>query len=412
MNDLHILAFETSSDVCGVALLSRVDGRVRLRAMRQDGRGQHAERILPMAEELLDAAGLDRTALSAVAFGQGPGGFTGLRVACGVAQGMAQALDIPVVPVGSLMAVAAQQAGDAPDGWHAVLQDARMNEAYAAVYRHTGPVGWQVVQSPMLLAAADIPLWLAQGAAAWGCGSALHVHGDALRVFEGLAARLTDLGYRLGGIEGDAAVHAQAAMIARLALPAWEAGGAVSAEQAAPIYVRDKVAYTTEERERGLGGNPQAPALDSTLHAMGESDLDEVAAIERLIQAFPWQRAHFADGLAAGYRGWVLREQGGMVGFAMVMDAPDMAHLLVIGVRPDAQRRGAGARLLARCEAHARGHGLDALTLEVRPSNAQAIAFYRQHGFEHVGTRKAYYPLGRNEREDAWIMTKSWAERT
>lgn len=412
MNDLHILAFETSNNVCGVALLSRVEGRVRLRTTRQEGRGQHAERILPMAEELLSEAGVDRAALTAVAFGQGPGGFTGLRVACGVVQGMALALGIPVVPVGSLMAVAAQHAGESPDGCHVVLQDARMNEVYAAVYRHAARTGWQTVQAPMLLALADIPLWLAQGTALWECDVAPQVHGDALLVFEGVAEQLTGLGYRVSHAEDGEHAHAQVAMIARLAMPAWEAGCAVPAEQAAPIYVRDKVAYTTEERERGFGGNPQAPALSSTLHVMGESDLDEVAAIERQVQAFPWQRNHFSDGLVAGYRGWVLRQQGGMVGFAMVMDAPDMAHLLVIGVHPDAQRHGAGARLLAQCEAHARAQGLEALTLEVRPSNAQAIAFYRRHGFDHVGTRKAYYPLGRNTREDAWIMTKTWAEQT
>src|SRR5690606_35438463 len=156
-------------------------------------------------------------------------------------------------------------------------------------------------------------------------------------------------------------------------------------------------AFTIEERKSGLGGNPQAPALNAaTLHAMRESDLDEVVAIERQVQAFPWQRNHFADGLRAGYSGWVLRKMGGMAGFAMVMDAPDMAHLLVIGVRPDAQRKGAGAQLLAQCEAHARAQGLEALTLEVRQSNTGAIRFYRHCGFQHVGTRKDYYPLGRS----------------
>lgn len=409
MNDLHILAFETSSNVCGVALLSRVNGRVCLRTARHEGRGQHAERILPMAQELLAEADVDRSALTAVAFGQGPGGFTGLRVACGVAQGIALVLGIPVVPVSSLMAVAAQHAGDAPDGWHVVLQDARMNEVYAAVYRYEADFGWQTVQAPMLLAVRDIALWLAQGAALWGREAVLRVHGDALLVFEGLAGRLIDLGYTVSQSKDAEHAHAQVATIARLALPAWESGYVVPAEQAAPIYVRDKVAYTTVERERGFGGNPQVPTLAGSLHTMGESDLDEVVAIERLVQAHPWQRNHFADGLIAGYRGWVLRQQGGMVGFAMVMDAPDMAHLLVIGVRPDAQRHGAGARLLAQCEAYARAQGLDALTLEVRPSNAQAIAFYRQHGFDHVGVRKGYYPLGRNTREDAWIMTKTWA---
>ncbi|MBV6271329.1 tRNA (adenosine(37)-N6)-threonylcarbamoyltransferase complex dimerization subunit type 1 TsaB [Alcaligenaceae bacterium CGII-47] len=408
MNELQILAFETSHNVCGVALLSRVGNRVRLRTAHHEERGQHAERLLPMAEALLEDAGLDRAALTAVAFGQGPGGFTGLRVACGVAQGMALALSIPVVPIGSLMAVAAQHAGDAPDGWHVVLQDARMREVYAAVYRYAAQGGWQTVQAPRLLALADIPHWLAQGVALWECGAALQVHGDALLVFEGLAAQLTDRAYVLSPGQDINQARAQVAMIARLALSAWDAGCTVSPELAAPIYVRDKVAYTTEERAQGMGGNPQAPVLADSLHIMNKSDLDEVAAIESLVQAFPWQRNHFADGLIAGYQGWVVRQQDRIVGFAMVMDTPDMAHLLVIGVRPDAQRQGVGARLLAQCQVHAQAQGLNALTLEVRPSNTQAISFYRQHGFDHVGTRKAYYPLGRDTREDAWIMTKTW----
>ncbi|MDN5843751.1 MAG: tRNA (adenosine(37)-N6)-threonylcarbamoyltransferase complex dimerization subunit type 1 TsaB [Alcaligenaceae bacterium] len=411
MEDLHILAFETSGDVCEAGLLSRTGGRVRLRTARHEGRAGHTERILPLAEQILAEAGLDRSALSVVAFGQGPGGFTGLRVACSVAQGIAVAQDLPVIPVDSLMAVAAQHEDDEPDGSHVVLQDARMNEVYAASYQCTDGGRWQAAQAPRLLALADIPLWLEKGP--WGADAPVRVHGDALLVFEGLAEQLAALGYRICPAADPGHAHAQVAMVARLALSDWEAGRAVGAGQAAPIYVRDKVAFTIQERQAGLGGNPQAPALNAvTLHAMRESDLDEVAAIERQVQAFPWQRNHFADGLRAGYSGWVVRKMGGMAGFAMVMDAPDMAHLLVIGVRPDAQRKGAGAQLLAQCEAHARGRGLGALTLEVRPSNTGAIGFYRHHGFQHVGTRKDYYPLGRSLREDAWIMTKTWTEQS
>src|SRR5690606_21099725 len=109
-------AFETSSTLCGVALLSWQGGRVRLDTAAHEGRGAHAERILPLAWDLLAQAGLDRGDLTAIAFGQGPGGFTGLRVACGVAQGLAVALDVPVLPVDSLCAVALQGAGEDPAG--------------------------------------------------------------------------------------------------------------------------------------------------------------------------------------------------------------------------------------------------------------------------------------------------------
>ncbi len=409
MDDFHILAFETSSTLCGVALLSRADGRTRLRTAQHDqGRGAHAERILPMARDLLDQAGLARRDLSAIAFGQGPGGFTGLRVACGVAQGLAVALDIPVLPVDSLCAVALQGAGDDPAGVHVVLQDARMNEVYAAAYR-AGGADWATLQAPALLARADVADWAARESAGWDmrAGGGWTAHGDALGVFPGLDRELEALGARLAPAAPDGA-RAQAGTIARLAEQAWRQGRAVDAALASPAYVRDKVAYTTVERAGGLGGNPQVDAATLTLHDMTAADVDEVAAIEGRVQSFPWTRKNFADGLAAGYRGWVVRRMGAMLGFALVMDAPDMAHLLVIGVRPDAQRQGVGARLLRRCVDHCRQFGLPALTLEVRPSNERAIAFYHRYGFAQVGLRRGYYPAFQG-REDAWIMTLSLA---
>uniref|UniRef100_UPI00333F3149 tRNA (adenosine(37)-N6)-threonylcarbamoyltransferase complex dimerization subunit type 1 TsaB n=1 Tax=Castellaniella defragrans TaxID=75697 RepID=UPI00333F3149 len=401
MCDFHILAFETSSNLCEVALLSRAGGRSRFHGGRHEGRGEHTGHILPLAAGLLAQAGLRHEDLSAVAFGQGPGGFTGLRVACGVAQGMAVALGLPVIPVDSMRAVAVQGAVEGA-GVHVVLQDARMHEVYAAVYRHDAGLGWRTLQAPALLGLDNIPAWIGQESREWGEG-VRQAHGDALTVFPGLDATLRGLGFQAGAETGHA--RAQAATIARLAALDWEAGRAVPPEAASPAYVRDKVAYTTRERATGLGGNPQADGAAWTLHRMAEGDLDEVAAIERRVQSFPWTRRNFADGLAAGYEGWVLRRMGGMRGFALLMDAPDMAHLLVIGVRPDDQRQGAGTRLLRACLEHCRAAGLGALTLEVRPSNAQAIAFYRKFGFRHVGTRKNYYPAAQGAREDGWIMT-------
>ncbi|MER1966151.1 tRNA (adenosine(37)-N6)-threonylcarbamoyltransferase complex dimerization subunit type 1 TsaB [Castellaniella sp. GW247-6E4] len=403
MSDFHILAFETSSNLCGVALLSRTDGRLHLRGGQHEGRGEHAGRILPLAGDLLAEAGVRREDLSAVAFGQGPGGFTGLRVACGVAQGLAVALGLPVIPVDSMRAIALQ-GGAGTDGVHVVLQDARMHEVYAAVYRRGGGHGWWTLQAPTLLGVADVPIWLEREAPGWG-GGAHRVHGDALAAFPELDAALRALGFEIVAPTDAAGARAQATTIARLAAHDWDAGRTLPAEAAAPAYVRDKVAYTTRERADGLGGNPQAVGGAWTLHRMAESDLDEVAAIERRVQSFPWTRGNFADGLAAGYKGWVLRRMGGMQGFALLMEAPDMAHLLVIGVRPNDQGQGVGSRLLRVCLDHCRAAGFGALTLEVRPSNVRAVGFYRKFGFRHVGTRKGYYPSAHGEREDGWIMT-------
>lgn len=405
MTDFHILALETSSTLCTVALLTQRAGTLQLFTARAADRATRAEQVLPMIQEVLVRADLPRQALTAVAFGQGPGGFTGLRVACSVAQGLAVALDIPVLPVDSLCAIAFGEAGEAADGIHLVLQDARMQEIYAAAYR-VQDGRWTTLQAPVLLARAEVGAWASEQSARWAmqAGGGWTVHGDALTVFAGLADELVDLGGLRANPEAPP-VHARAASVARLALRAWQAGLAVDAAQATPAYVRDKVAYTSLERARGLGGNPQAAAGMQTVHAMRVADLHEVAAIERQVQSFPWTWRNFADGLAAGNHGWVVRRLGAMLGFALVMDAPDMAHLLVIGVRPDAQRRGVGGQLLAQCIAHCRQAGRPALTLEVRRSNAQAIRFYEQHGFRQVGVRRGYYPAPHNQREDAWIMT-------
>ena len=168
--ELNLLALETSSSRCGVALLRASEGRLEVAVREHEGSQEHAERLLPMANELLAEAGLAPGALQAVAFGQGPGGFTGLRVACGVAQGMAMGLGIPVLPVVSHQAVAAQ-AGGSPDEAIVVALDARMNEVYLAVYRQgTGPTGepaWDTLQAPLLIAAAEVAPWTAHHLPAW-----------------------------------------------------------------------------------------------------------------------------------------------------------------------------------------------------------------------------------------------------
>lgn len=407
----HLLALETSSSVCDVALLSSDGGPVRLRSLSHDATGEHAERLLPMVDQLLDQAGLRRTDLDAIAFGQGPGGFTGLRVACGVAQGMAFALGLPVIPIVSLHAAALRGEGGEPI--RAVVQDARMSEVYAAIYGKAAdhPSGWHTLHEPVLLDVSDVVPWVKQQARQWARGGAgvpaIRLLGDALEAYpqvlgeEALAAAGDDdVVLRRGE-----PLRASAETVAHLAWHAFQRGCTVPPHRAAPLYVRDKVAYTTAEREQGLGGNPKArQAL--TIRGMTEADVEEAAAIESAVQAFPWTSGNFRDALKAGYGAWVGCQDGRIQGFALAMFAPDVAHLLLIAVRPDAQRSGVGHGLLRHCEGQALARGLPALILEVRPSNAQALAFYRNRGFTQIGTRKDYYPKDRNAREDALVMEK------
>lgn len=407
---LHILALETSSNVCGVALLTQADGRLRVRTLNHDATGEHAERLLPMADDLLAQAGITRNQLSAVAFGQGPGGFTGLRVACGVAQGVAFALDIPVLPVASLQAVAARDlgAGSALGPISVVVQDARMGEVYLAAYwpDADAATGWRELQEPILLDASDVGPWLRMSRPAWDAvhpsPMPIRLIGDAIAAYPMLQQLEADQ----TGLEVGPPLRPDAETVARLALIAWHTTGGIAPELAAPLYVRDKVAYTTLEREQGKGGNPKSQHHVSAIRPMLAVDLDHVASIEQSVQSFPWTRGNFEDGLNAGYGAWVLWLDGRIVGFCMVMFAPDVAHLLVIAVSPARQKQGVGASLLRHCEHEARARGLPAVVLEVRPSNENALDFYRRHGYTQLAIRKDYYPSGYGQREDACIMEK------
>lgn len=137
------------------------------------------------------------------------------------------------------------------------------------------------------------------------------------------------------------------------------------------------------------------------------SDVDDVAELERQVQAFPWTAGHFSDALKAGYDAWVMRdERGELLGFCLLMHAPDVMHLLVIAVRAKRHRQGLGTALLRWCEARARACGAPGLLLEVRPSNVGALSFYAKHGFERIGVRRGYYPAPLGTREDAYVMKK------
>jgi ribosomal-protein-alanine acetyltransferase len=141
---------------------------------------------------------------------------------------------------------------------------------------------------------------------------------------------------------------------------------------------------------------------------MTADDLVDVTALEQRIQAFPWSLGNFRDSLAAGHESWVCREGGVLLAFAVTMRVLDEEHLLVIGVLPERQRSGLGGDLLNHLCERARSLGVTRMLLEVRPSNAAAIAFYHRFEFAEIGRRRGYYPA-HTGREDALVMAKSLA---
>ena len=249
-----LLALDTSTDLLAAGLLTPCGAF----CVNEPGGTLASARLIPALMALLAQGGVGFADLQAIAFGQGPGAFTGLRTACAVAQGLALAHDTPVLAIDSLLIVAEdarQQAGpahaspdDTADWW--VVMDARMGEAYAAVYQHDGAPdrnphpgpgpghhgagsGWQVRVAPQLWTLAAL-------ADAWRTAPPQRVAGSGVSAFAhtlpwAQAARWPDCADRAGAL-------------LRLARAAWQAGRAIAADQALPLYLRDKVAQTSAER--------------------------------------------------------------------------------------------------------------------------------------------------------------------
>ncbi len=223
---MKILALETSTEYCSVALWH--DGAVSERCERVGQK--HSEVLLAMLDALLKDSGFGIKDMDGIAFGKGPGSFTGVRIACGVAQGLAFGADLKVVGVCTLQALA--QAAN-HDKVIAAL-DARMGELYLAAYEKRDG-GWATVSEPCLCKAESAPLLTGEG---WyGVGSGFSFNGDALQ------ARY---GEQLSAV--DAQPVPQASAVAQLAAIEFARGNAVDAALALPLYLRDKVALKTSER--------------------------------------------------------------------------------------------------------------------------------------------------------------------
>lgn len=226
---MRFAAIETATEWCSVALW--LDGEIV--SLERRAANRQGEAVLGMIETLLSIGGIGIGGLAAIAYGAGPGAFTGLRVACGVAQGLALARDLPVIGVSTLEAVA-EESG-APRAL--VALDARMGQVYSAAYEKSAGL-WRCVLPASCACPSEIARPDAGQGAGWlGCGSGFDVHREALE------ARLAGLLLRVAP-----EVRPSAAAVARLAAPRLASGEGVDAASAVPHYVRDKVALTSAEQ--------------------------------------------------------------------------------------------------------------------------------------------------------------------
>jgi tRNA threonylcarbamoyladenosine biosynthesis protein TsaB len=224
---LRILALETSTEYCSVSLLA--DGDIH--SLQAHAGQKHSELLLPMIDELLRANGVKIAELDAIAFGAGPGSFTGLRIACGVAQGLTFPEDIRCVPVGSLEALAQASGGERV----VACTDARMGQVYHAAYEQ-GDEGWKEVLAPSLCNPDALPELPDAG---WlGCGSGFDRYPDIMNG----PYRLKVSGIRTGLVPR---AHEIALLGARYLI----LGRSVPSSEALPVYVRNKVALTMKEQQ-------------------------------------------------------------------------------------------------------------------------------------------------------------------
>jgi tRNA threonylcarbamoyladenosine biosynthesis protein TsaB len=226
----RLLAIDTATEAMSIALSLPHASFV----FDGEGGARASEHLIPEVMALLQRGGCTLAELDAIGFGRGPGAFTGLRTACSVAQGLALGAGKPVLPIDSLLLVAEDARGDDGadpfDVW--VAMDARMDEIYAAHFRWSAG-RWHTLAAPALLGVDALQhLWEADRL---GC-----VAGSALVAFAG---RLD-----CGAARQVPQARGRAAALARLAQMQWDAGGAVDAALALPVYVRDKVALTSAER--------------------------------------------------------------------------------------------------------------------------------------------------------------------
>lgn len=222
---MKLLALDTATEACSAALL--IDGALIDRYVLAPR--EHAHTIIPMMDELLAEAGITLSQLDAIAFGRGPGSFTGVRVAASLTQGVAYGANLPVVPVSTLATLA--QAAIMEQGSTQVLAaiDARMQEVYWAEYQKDAEGYAELVGEEQVIPPADVPI--PSGSVDTGIGSGWATYAD-------------ELGQRLGQVVKETYPNAlpKAAYVAQLAAVYFEQGHTVEASAALPVYLRDQVA--------------------------------------------------------------------------------------------------------------------------------------------------------------------------
>ena len=406
-----LLAFDTSTEALSIAV------RHGDQLLEHSGMGgaQSSTTLIPADPATAGRRRLALRELDAIAFGRGPGSFTGLRTACSVAQGLGFGAGVRLLPIDTLHAVA-------EEARHRFGARAWSWCSMRAWTRSTRPATTSSVES----LPARPSCWRPKGVAGAGrMGAGRQCLPRLWRPPARRAARHE--------------VLPTAAAMLRLAPALIAAGRTVAPADAWPLYVRDKVAQTTEERARRVKARGHAYQTDERSPQPPREARLEPITLERLpasarssrrptpipgrppISSIRWMPATTASAwwaplpTAAPPRRRVAPVPSGaaqrfagrrdLIGYFVAMKGVDEVHLLNITVAPAFQRQGWAPLMLEALAGWSRGQDAQWLWLEVRASNLRALAIYERNGFRRVGMRKGYYPAQDNAREDAVVMS-------
>lgn len=370
---MRVLALDTCLASCSVALVE--NGAVTAFAAEPMRRG-HAERIVPMVQEVMARAGRGFAEFDLMAVTTGPGSFTGVRVGLAAARAMAMAADKPLAGIGVLEALAHAVPAQRLDGrLLQVALDARRGELYLQSFAPDGTA----LTGPGLCNRLDL---LAPAAPSL-------VVGDGAGAFAGLPGCTID----------DAAMLPDARAVADLAARRHGPGGLTLPQtMPAPLYLREADARRPED---------VAPVV---LRREGPEAAAVLAEMHRLCMEDPWSEPFLARFLAQDGATAILarlRADEAPVGFALLRCVADEAELLSIGVLPERRREGIAQRLLSACYDRCRAGAITRLHLEVAEDNMAARQLYARAGYLPVGRRKAYYARKNADPVDALTLART-----
>lgn len=362
--------------------------------------------LLHEVDALLAESGVSKEEIAAVVCGRGPGSFTGVRICMATAKGMASALEVPLLGVSTLDAVAWNAWASGVRGRVLVAADAMRKEVYPVLF-DIDDQGVQRLTTDTVVKAADAPSWVSEALQTLGAnqdqGSALDaILGDAL-------VKYADIFEPLGALADESlwAVSGRGLLLAE------RAGG--NPATLLPVYTRlsdaeenERIRLAKEDGDKNLrtgvqlfeGSQDAAPLSHRPLDAAHAPD---VAALESAVMGSDaWKASLVADELPRKDRTWWAAFDGNVLaGYCGGWIVDGQVQILKIATDPAYRRRGIAAELLALVASDARNLGATEMTLEVRASNAGAQTFYERMGLRNIGTRPHYY----SDREDAVIMS-------